>query len=245
MDFLIILLVTCVAVFVLAKPIARFPLAFYVLSIVLVIALFAGSAGYLGTYWKPLIILLQRCMLPLALFTIVMFIGAFSKSSWVGKKLRPIRAELSIIACLLCLGHVCQYLTPYLSRALEGSMSASMATSFAISMGLLVLLVVLGITSFGFVKKHMSTALWKNVQRFAYLFFGLIYLHLIFMIAPAALHGGKQAILSVVIYSTIFLAYAIARLVFWRKQVAQITSTQAAAQTNASLASDPLLDCVG
>ncbi|MFQ8866773.1 MAG: hypothetical protein ACLR67_00475 [Eggerthella lenta] len=57
---------------------------------------------------------------------------------------------------------------------------------------LLVLLLVLGVTSFGFVKKHMRTESWKRLQRWAYVFFGLVYVHLMLMLAPAASRGGRR-----------------------------------------------------
>lgn len=221
MEFLGVLAISTIAAFVLRRPIKAAPWAFYGLAVLLVTALFAGGAGLLGTAWKPLILLLQRCMLPLALFTVVMYIGVFPKDSRVGRWLRPIRAELSIIACILALGHMCLYISPYLSRALAGAMEAPMAASFAISIVLFALLLVLGVTSFDAVKRHMPASLWKNVQRFAYLFFGLIYAHLLFMIAPAALHGGKQAALSVVIYSMVFVGYAVARVARWQIDAAR------------------------
>lgn len=224
MDFPGVLVLSILATFVLRQPIKAAPWAFYGLSILLVAALFAGSAGFLGTAWKPLLLLLQRCMLPLALFTVVMYIGVFPKDSRVGRWLRPIRAELSIIACILALGHMCLYISPYLSRALAGSMGAPMAVSFAISLVLFALLLVLGVTSFEAVKRHMTGTLWKNVQRFAYLFFGLVYAHLLFMIAPAALHGGQQAMMSVAIYSVVFVGYAVARVARWRIDVAREAS---------------------
>lgn len=221
MEFLGVLAISTIAAFVLRRPIKAAPWAFYGLAVLLATALFAGGAGLLGTAWKPLILLLQRCMLPLALFTVVMYIGVFPKDSRVGRWLRPIRAELSIIACILALGHMCLYISPYLSRALAGAMEAPMAASFAISIVLFALLLVLGVTSFDAVKRHMPASLWKNVQRFAYLFFGLIYAHLLFMIAPAALHGGKQAALSVVIYSMVFVGYAVARVARWQIDAAR------------------------
>lgn len=39
----------------------------------------------------------------------------------------------------------------------------------------------------------MSTASWKKVQKLAYPFFGLVYVHLLLMLLPSALHGGLAA----------------------------------------------------
>ena len=78
---------------------------------------------------------------------------------------------------------------------------------------LLVLVIVLGVTSFNFVKRRMGGRVWKNVQRWAYPFFGLAWAHLMFMLVPAAAKGGEQATVSVAIYTVLFAAYFVLRIV--------------------------------
>ena len=78
---------------------------------------------------------------------------------------------------------------------------------------LLALLLVLGVTSFNAVKKRMRTETWKRVQKLAYPFFLLVYVHLLLMLAPSALHGGIAATTSVAVYSVVFAAYVVVRLV--------------------------------
>jgi len=51
------------------------------------------------------------------------------------------------------------------------------------------------------------------VQRLAYPFFLLVYAHLLLMLAPSALHGGIAATASVAVYSAVFAAYIVLRLV--------------------------------
>lgn len=214
MEFLIVFIATAAVVLALRGAIKKAPVLFYAAAAVAVILLFAGINSVLpGTWWKPLILLVQRCMVALSLFTIVMFIGVLPKGSKLDMWLRPIRAELSIIACILCLGHMCMYLVPYATRALSGIMGASMLASFVVAIVLFALLLVLGITSFSFVKLHMHARTWKNVQKLAYPFFILAYVHLMFMLAPAASKGGEQAIFSVALYSVAFVLYIVLRLV--------------------------------
>ena len=67
-------------------------------------------------------------------------------------------------------------------------------------------------TSFAFVKRQMSTASWKKVQKLAYPFFGLVYVHLLLMLLPSALHGGLAAQASVAVYSVVFVGYALCRV---------------------------------
>lgn len=213
MEFLFVFAVTVVAALALREPLKRWPAAFYSLAATVVLVFLAGANGLLpGMWWKPLISLVQRCMLALSLFAIVMLIGVLPKGSKLDSWLRPVRAELSIVACIFCMGHMCMYLSPYASRALAGSLAGSMLASFSVALVLFVLLIVLGVTSFNFVKQRMGGATWKKVQLLAYPFFGLAWLHLMFMLAPAASRGGEQAVLSVAIYSILFIAYAVLRL---------------------------------
>lgn len=213
MGFALTFVGTFIAVVALADFVKGAPWLFYVLSALAVAVLFAGTEGYIdGGWWKPLILLVKRCMLALSLFTIVMFTGALSRESWLGARLRSIRSELSIVACILCMGHVCQYLVAYVLRAIAGSLDVQTGTSIGIALVLFVLLIVLGVTSGNAMKRRMRGASWKRIQWFAYPFFFLTYVHLMLMIAPAALHGSEQAIVNVVLYSVVFVAYAVMRL---------------------------------
>lgn len=58
----------------------------------------------------PLTLLMGKCVLSLALFVVVMYIGVFAKGSKVHQWLKPVRSELSIIACILACGHMAVYL---------------------------------------------------------------------------------------------------------------------------------------
>lgn len=212
MEFVCTLVAAVAAVLVLREPIRQAPILFYALSAAVVAMYLAGSAGCLGEWWKVLIPLVQRCMLALSLFTVVMFVGVLPKGSRLDAWLRPIRAELSIMACILCAGHMCKYLEPYLSRAVSGVLDPSVLSALAVALVLLALVTLLGVTSLGFAKHRMHARTWKNVQRLAYPFFALAYVHLMLMLAPAALRGGEQAVASVLIYSFVFAAYAVLRL---------------------------------
>lgn len=217
MIFALSLAITAVAAVVLAGAIRKAPWLFYGLAILTVAVLLAGLYGFLdGSWWKPLILLVKRCMVALSLFTVVMFVGVLRKDSKLGIRLRAVRSELSIIACILCLGHVILYLVPYSSRAFSGTLQTNVLFSYAVAMLLFVLLVLLGVTSFDFAKKRMKSVHWKRIQRFAYLFFLLTYVHLMFMLVPAALSGGLAAAVNVAVYTAVFAAYAILRL--WREK---------------------------
>ena len=212
MTFLMVLVATIVAVLALRQPLHKWPVAFYALAVVADVAYIAGIEGLLPrAVTSPLTLLMGKCMLSLALFVVVMYIGVFAKGSRAHQWLKPVRAELSILACILACGHMAVYLASYAPR-LGGAMGANVLSALVVALALLVLLLVLGVTSFGFVKKHMRTESWKRLQRWAYVFFGLVYVHLMLMPAPAASRGGEAALVTVAVYTVVFGAYAVLRV---------------------------------
>lgn len=214
MIFAWVLLVTIGAVFVLRTPLKKCPRAFYALAIAAVVLFFAGDAlGFPRAISNAFFVLVHKCTLALALFVVVMFIGVFSKTSRIRQWLQPVRAELSIVACILSVGHMVVYLVAYASRILSGIMGGSVAVALAVAAVLTALLLVLGITSLRTVKRHMTKSGWKRVQMLAYPFFALVYAHLMLMLLPPALVGGQAAQCSVGAYTAVFVSYAAARTV--------------------------------
>ena len=214
MTFAIILICTVAACFALRKPIKKYPMVFYALAVLLDVVFIATFYFDMPrAFWKVIFVLIQKCTLSLAIFVVVMFIGCFARDSKVSTMLRPIRSELSIIAWILSLGHMALYLVKYLPIILRGgAINTNVLTSFILAIVLLVLLLVLGVTSFAIVKKHMKADAWRKLQKWAYVFFMLVYVHLLFMLLPSALHGGAAAQASVGVYSVVFVAYAVMRV---------------------------------
>lgn len=214
MTFISILLATIALAFALRNPLRACPWAFYGLAILLNVGYIAGIEGFLPRdVYLLFVALMGKCMLALALFVVVMFIGVFSLDSRIGRWLRPVRAELSIVAWICSLGHMAVYLASYAPRLVGGgAFAGNILFSFAVAVALLVLLLILGVTSFQIVKRAMPSPSWKRVQRLAYPFFGLVYVHLMLMLAPAAIRGGAQAQLSIAIYTLIFGSYAVLRI---------------------------------
>lgn len=212
MDFLVVFVFAVVGAFALRNPLKKAPVVFYVLAVaVSVLFIASGFFSMPRAMWSALFLLVQRCMLALALFSVVMFIGVFPQNSRVGQWLRPVRAELSIVAWILSLGHMVAYLSSYLPRF--GTMKDTVLVAFVVALVLFALLLVLGVTSFNVVKKRMKTSTWKRVQMLAYPFFGLVYVHLVLMLLPSALQGGAAAQTSVAVYTVLFGAYAVLRVV--------------------------------
>lgn len=209
MNFILVLLGTVVGVFVVRKPLKRFPAVFYALAVMLNVLYVANAyVMFPDLVRKAVFLLMQKCTLSLALFAVVMFIGAFRKDSRVGVLLRPVRAELSIMACILALGHMVVYLTPLMPHVGSGAVDARYAVFFVTVVLLWVLLLVLGVTSFECVKRRMNGRAWVRVQKGAYLFFGLVFVHMMSILLPAAMSGGRAAQASVAVYAVLFAAYA-------------------------------------
>lgn len=213
MSFLLVLACTTTLVFLLKDALTTYALAFYAGAVVLTV-LYVGNlfVAYPGIVRSVLFLLMQKCTLALALFIIVMFIGVFRKDSKAGLMLRPMRAELSIMACILCLGHVCVYLTAFVPRFTSGTADVWLWAFIVAAAVLLVLLLMLGVTSLSPVKRRMGAASWVKLQKWSYAFFGLIYLHLAIILLPSALTQGATAATSVVVYTGMFGVYAVLRV---------------------------------
>lgn len=214
MDFALILIGTVIGCFVLRNPLKACPTAFYVCAIAVDVLFVVGSTiGLPRAVWSPLFVLIQKCELALALFVVVMFIGCFNRNSKVYHWLKPVRSELSIVAWFLSLGHMAVYLESYLPRIFGGTaISGNVMGAFVLALVLLILLIILGVTSFAFVKRSMHTETWKKVQKLSYPFFACVYVHLLLMLLPSALHGGIAAQTSVAVYSVVFVGYGLCRV---------------------------------
>ncbi|MDQ0149560.1 hypothetical protein ACFO6R_16370 [Eubacterium multiforme] len=194
-----------------SKQIKKYSIFLYVLSVIISIAfivilklnLTSNFPVFINKYF---INIFSRGTISLALFTIVMFTGVLNNSSNIKKKLMSIRGELSIIACIITLGHNILYGMFYFPTFFTNPSKLSTFKLIATSISLLMIILMLPlmITSFRFVRKKMRYKTWKNIQRTAYLFYGLIYIHILFLFIPK-LQSGK--FLDLLIYSLIFLSY--------------------------------------
>jgi DMSO/TMAO reductase YedYZ heme-binding membrane subunit len=216
MAFLITLVGTIAAAFVLKSPLKRFPWMFYILAVAVCgvgLWLFFLPAAQRPAFLTGFSLIMRRGYIALSLFALVMFVGAFDDDSLIRRTLQPIRAELSIIASILIVGHFLPYLMGYMQQ-LTGLVliRTNIVISLGISLALLILLVPLTVTSFTVVKRRMRPAIWKKLQKLAYVFFLLVYVHLTAFLLPSAIQGSPTALTSVAIYSVIFLAYLALRV---------------------------------
>ena len=197
------------------RSIRRHSMWYYAGAIALVALFFYGHFfGLPEAIWRPLYYALKQCMLGMAFFVVVMYVGALPPTHKITRNLRSIRGEMSIIAWILCLGHLVYLLAipPMVDIALRiHFIMPAAAIGMVLSIILVVLLAVLGVTSFRSVKRHMKNRAWKAVQWWAYPFYAITYVHLMLILMPAAMRGGLQAIESVIGYSIVFGIYIIGR----------------------------------
>ena len=209
--------VVFVAVF--KKAIRRIPWAFYIAAFALDMLVFASPVLDIPRWLGETVVLANvRCLFAFGLLLVVMFTGVLRNGSALKAWLSPIRAELSIIAAILTVGHIARYAGMYSLRALQNpaSMGNGLMVSFAVSLLLVILLAVLTVTSFGAVKRRMGALRWKALQRLSYVFYGLVYVHVLLIMMRSALAGGLNAQISIMTYGAILVVYAVLRIRRWR-----------------------------
>ncbi|MBM7836231.1 ferric reductase-like transmembrane domain-containing protein [Clostridium sardiniense] len=202
--------------FFLNKQIKSHANILYLISALIAIFFITYSRMKLNIYFpefvnKYLISIFSRGTISLALFTIVMYTGALSRSLTITKRFMSIRAELSIIACILTLGHNILYGFYYFPVLFTNPSSLSTYKLIATLMTIVMicLMIPLMVTSFPSVRRKMPYNKWKKIQRSAYVFYGLIYIHIMLLFIPK-IQKGKLS--DVLIYSFVFLMYYILRI---------------------------------
>ena len=105
----------------------------------------------------------------------------------------PLRGELSIMASVLAAGHIVAYGQVYFCRLFTQpeSMQPVILAATILSLLLLLILIPLFLTSFQKIRRRMKPKSWKKLQRSAYLFYALVYLHVILFQYRSALRNKE------------------------------------------------------
>ena len=77
-----------------------------------------------------------------------------------------------------------------------------------LSIIMILIMLPLCITSFKSVRKKMKGVTWKKLQRLAYVFYALIYAHVLVLLIPMVKHGNISVVTIIIAYSFIFILYA-------------------------------------
>ncbi len=196
------------------KPIKAHPSVWYVAAaaVACVGVYFTYSPAASGAL-RALAYAIQKGHLGFAFLVVVMFVGVFRDRSAVRKALQPIRGELSIIATILMTAHVVPYAASYAGMAGSlGSLKPSVLASLGIAAVIIVLLAVLAVTSLRAVKQAMQANSWKRVQWLAYVFFGLVFFHMLgYMLVPVRA-GSPEPTITLAFYVVVYATYAGARV---------------------------------
>ena len=150
-----------------------------------------------------------------SLIIIVMFLGVMGKDNAFRKRVMPIRAELSILGSLLILGHNISFGKGVIKEISIGLYTNAPLYNLAIltSTVLIILMLILLVTSFPAVRAKMDPRRWKKVQRLAYPFFILIYVHFVLIYVPwLAPEFYWYNLVSTICYTVIFVLYAYLKL---------------------------------
>lgn len=221
MLFLFALAITLITAFLLDKPLKKSPSAFYLSAAVLTVVSVAikqadvtVSNEFVREY---LLAMFTRGALGAAFWAVVMWAGALPNGSAPIKRLMPIRGELSITAAILTLSHVVTYGIQYISdiirdRTGSGDALRDFVITSAVCLIMVLIMLPLTVMSFKTVRKKMNGRSWKKAQRFAYLFYALIFIHILVLFVPKAQKGREGYLLSVLVYSAVFIGYAAMRI---------------------------------
>jgi DMSO/TMAO reductase YedYZ heme-binding membrane subunit len=184
-----------------------------------VIAELDPESAFLRTWVLPLF---TKGAMAAALWALVMFTGALPGGSRVLKKLLTVRGELSILAAILTLAHAVFRGVFYIRQLLRPRFHPGWEFLVTCAVGLALLLIMLPLTvlSFRGVRRRVDPRRWKRIQRFAYLFYGLIFVHVLVLYLPSALRGSGGYGFPLLLYSAVWLTYLALRL---RKHVSEKT----------------------
>lgn len=230
---LISLVSTVIVLWALKKPIKKYPVLFYILSTVIVLALYINS----DAIWKAfdsfssltqiVVLIVARGALGTSMFIIVMMIGALQNNNIIKKWFMPIRGELSIIASIFVLLHNFYYGEYYFKILFTNpsELDAYRIVATIVSLVLIAIMIPLFITSFKCVRNKMSAKKWKKLQKKAYVFYFLIYVHILLLYIPGYFtslksepeYAGKY-LFGICFYTIVYAVYAYLKFVRNRKK---------------------------
>ena len=218
MIFLGSLCIALLFVILCSEVMIKNPVPFYVgATVIALVSIYVTWSGIempflLKEYVMPII---GRGGLTGALFVIVMYAGAFPSRSLGAKIFMPVRGQISIIASIIGIGHAIAYSKPYISLVANNRDSMNFVTAAFIVDSILLSVVILPlfITSFISVRRKMSGLTWKRLQRLAYLFYLLLFIHVMLLMLPGALDKEAGYDLTVFVYIFIFVSYFVCRIV--------------------------------
>ena len=208
------LLFSTVMLLLLEKVLKKHSMAFYCGAVLVSAAgYFAQTKLYPGMARTILSDYLTSGTLSAALFIIVMYAAVFPKKSRIFRCAMLLRGETAILASLLGLVHIVYYGHSMGKRAgaVQGKSAGEIITMTA-ALLLVLLLIPLTVTSFKRIRRKMNARRWKKLQRWSYLFYGLLYLHIAAALYSGAVSGDRKRLADFCCYTALFGIYTALRL---------------------------------
>lgn len=214
---LLIISLVLAAIFVLlcGKAFKKHPNLFYIgagiITAVLAVVPFDNAPDFVNNY---ILALFRRGSLATAIFIIVMYTGALKNGSPLMKKLIVIRGELSIMASIMILCHNIFFGKTYFVRLFTAAsaMPVTQLLAAIASLLMLAIMIPLAIMSFPKIRKRMKPKLWKRLQRTAYAFYALIYIHIFLLTYASAQARRGDYAFSLIAYTIVFGVYLVMRV---------------------------------
>lgn len=156
----------------------------------------------------------------MALLTYVMFVSAVPETTKFHKLVSPLRSELSVIACILALGHNFSVgITSFDSLKLWSDFTDRFS-GFIIAMSLsgVALMCFLLAISFKTVRNLLPKRDWKKAQRLSYVLYVMIFTQILLVSVPLAFEGETYYLINSIVYGVTFLTYATMRCIKAFKQ---------------------------
>lgn len=226
-----VLLITVASVF-LSKYIKKYSQCLYLIFTFVALVCTVHAIMIVNNYSITYIPVLKQIMKAIdsgavggAGFMLVMYMGVLDKKYKVTRNLMQIRAELSILSGIITIPHNVHYFFHFvLGRA---NLSAQVGIPlwanlmmFTAAVFAIVIMIPLFVTSFRYFRKKMTGKAWKNLQEYAYIFYGLLFIQVImvYVLKPASMNRN----FCLFFYSAVFLSYAGQKImqVYKKKQTA-------------------------
>ena len=159
-----------------------------------------------------------RGVLSISFFILVMYAGALDSKWEITKKLLKIRAELAILGSITMLPHGIIYFVRFLILKLpkiisEGTFPVLYFSYITVGILGFIIMVPLFVTSLKKIRQKMKGIQWKRLQRWAYLFYLLAYVHILLIL----LNEKELDWLRLSTYTIIFGGYMSLRLLKYRE----------------------------
>lgn len=216
MLFLTALFIALLIAFCLDKPLKKCPAAFYISAAVLTLAsvvITQSDINISSRFVRDNVLgIFSRGAMGTAFWAVVMWAGALPNGSAPIKKLMPIRGELSITAAILTFSHIITYGVQYITNLIKGRTGSDFVVTSIVCLAMVLIMTPLTVMSFKKIRKKMNAKTWKKIQRFAYIFYAFIYVHILVLFVPKAQKGREGYFLSILVYSAVFIGYAVMRI---------------------------------